>query len=250
MANDVAKKTGTAMVTWEEEMAAAAQAEAKTEKVGTNFFSFKGGKISFMGEDLGNSLDVVIVGSIYDRAYYPGAYGENKTPHCYSFSKDGIGMVPHKDVQDQQHDSCDTCQWNQFGSAQQGKGKACREYRRVALIGVGDELTADEVPEAIVGLAKIPPTSSRNFSDYVRKVAEKHQRPLWAMITTLTVLPDPNKQVVVTFKDAAPLSREVAMAIKTREAAINEILTAPYPVFTDAVEPPKPAKPVKFGVKK
>jgi hypothetical protein len=247
MASD--KKPGTALVTWEEELAAMAAAEAKAEKVGTNFFSTKGGKISFMGADLGNTMDVVIVSDLYDRAYYPGQYGDAKTPTCYSFSKDGIGMVPHAEVQDKQHDACDACPMNQFGSASIGKGKACREYRRLALISA-DNLQAEEVPEAIVGLFKIPPTSGRNYSDFKRQVAEIHKRPLWAMITTVTVLPDPNKQVVVSFKPVQALSREVASAIKAREAAVHEILTAPYPVFTDAVEEKKPAKPAKFAVKK
>ncbi|SRR6266404_2418599 len=240
---------GTALVTWEEELALMAAAEAKSEKVGTNFFSTKGGKISFMSQDLGNTMDVVIVADLYDRAYYPGQYGEAKTPACYAFSKDGIGMVPHADVQDRQHDSCDACPQNQFGSANVGKGKACREYRRLAMISA-DNLQAEEVPEAILGLFKVPPTSARNYSDFKRQTAEIHKRPLWAMITTVTVLPDPNKQIVVSFKPVAPLSKEVASAIKLREEAIHTILTAPYPVFTEAAEEKKPVKPAKFAVKK
>jgi hypothetical protein len=243
-------QTGTAVIPWEEQLAAMAQAEAKTEKVGNNFFSFKGGKIAFMGEDLGNSMDVVVMGSIYDRAFYPGIYGEAKTPVCYSYSRDGIGMTPHADVKDQQAESCDACPQNQFGSAKVGKGKACREYRRIALISAAN-LQAEEVSDAIVGIAKIPPTSSKNYSEYVRKVAEKHNRPLWAVITTMTVLPDPNKQVVVTFKDSAPLSQEVAQAVFARDAAIRELLNAPYPVFEDEKVVEKAVtKPVKFGVKK
>jgi hypothetical protein len=251
--SSLAKKetVGTAVVLWEDELAAEASAGAKDEKVGGNYFSTKGGTISFAGASLGNTIDVVVAGAIYDRAYYPGSFGDAKTPACYSFSKDGVGMVPHPDVQDKQADSCDACPMNQFGSARVGKGKACREYRRLALISA-DNLQASEVPEATIGLFKVPPTSMRGYGEYVRSIAEVHKRPPWAMITEIKVLPDPQKQVVVSFKPASQLSQDVAMAVKARAEAVTDALMAPYPVFTEAAaEAPKaPAKAAKFGVKK
>jgi len=238
---------GTSVTLWEQELAAEAQAEAKSEKVSGNFFSFKGGKITFSGNDLGNSMDVVVAGSIYDRAYYPGAYGDAKSPDCYSYSKDGIGMVPHPEAPNKQSETCETCPLNKFGSALQGKGKACREYRKLALISA-DNLTSEEVPEAVIGIAKIPPTSNKAFGDYVRSVAELHKRPMWAMITEVKVLPDPQRQVSVSFKAAAPLAQDVAMAIKERAGAISDVLNAPYPVISN--EPAKPVGKAKFAAKR
>ena len=239
----------TAVALWEDQLAAEAVAEAKQEKVSGNFFSFKGGKISFAGQDLGNNMDVVVAGAIYDRAYYPGQYGEAKTPACYSFSKDGVGMVPHEEAQDKQAASCDACPMNKFGSATVGKGKACREYRRLALISA-DNLQAEEVPEATIGIAKIPPTSGKNYGEYVRSVAEVHKRPLWAMITTVTVMPDPVKQQVVSFKPSAQLSQDVATAIRARTEAVTDALMAPYPVFTEEAVPAKAVAKAKFAVRR
>jgi len=249
MSTSLAKKpvTTTAVVPWEEELAAQAAAEAKQEKVSGDFFSFKGGKITFAGQDLGNDMEVVVAGAVYDRAYYPGQYGEAKTPACYSFSKDGIGMVPHEQAPNKQHTSCDACPMNQFGSALVGKGKACREYRRLALISA-DNLQADEVADATIGIAKIPPTSNKAYGDYVRSVAEIHKRPLWAVITHIKVLPDPKKQIDISFKPVAQLAQDVAMAIKARESTIQDKLFAPYPVFEET--PAKPAGKAKFAVKK
>lgn len=242
------KPVSTAIIPWEEELAKQAQEDSKAEKVGGNFFSTKGGTISFNGNEIGHEMDVVVAGSIYDRAYYPGAYGDAKTPDCYSLSRDGIGMVPHADVKNKQHDSCDACPHNQFGSAKQGKGKACREYRRLALISA-DDLKVDEVPEATIGLFKVPPTGNKAYAEYVRSVAEVHKRPLWAMITNIKVVSDPVKQIAVSFKAAAQLTQEIAMAVKARTEAITNALMAPYPVFNEEAKPAAPAKPAKFAKK-
>jgi hypothetical protein len=138
---------------------------------------------------------------------------------------------------------------NKFGSAVVGKGKACREYRRLALISA-NELTAEEVPEATIGVFKVAPTSGKTFGEYVRSVAEVHKRPLWSVITTLTVMPDPVRQISVSFKPAAHLTQEVATAVRARENAVNEILFAPYPVIVEEPKPVKPAGNAKFAVRK
>jgi len=242
------KNTGTSVVLWEEELAKAAQEEAQGEKVSNNYFTVKPSKISFMGSDLGPSVDVVILDALYDRAMYPGQFGEAKSPVCYSYSKDGIGMVPHDAAMDKQSESCDGCQWNKFGTAVVGKGKACREYRRLAVISA-NELSSEEVPEAILGIIKVAPTSMKNYSDYVRTLANVVKRPVWAVTTTITSVPDPQKQFTLTFKVGVPLSQEVVAAIRARLPSAAESNSAPYPnIEMEVVQ--KPAPKAKFGVGK
>lgn len=249
MARELTKPTGTAVAAWEEELAKAAQEESKGEKVNNNYFSINNAKISFMGSDLGSEMDVVILDALHDRAMYPGAFGQVKSPICFSYSKDGIGMVPHDASQEKQSETCEGCQWNKFGSAQQGQGKACREYRRLALISAR-ELEADEVSEAILGILKVPPTSMCNYSDYVRALANVSKRPVWSVATTITITADAKKKFVMSFKPSANLPQEVVAAIQARLPGAAEANATPYPTIIMENLQQKAAPRAKFGVGK
>jgi hypothetical protein len=247
--NELTKPINTAVTTWEEELAAAAQEESKNEKVNNNYFSINNAKISFMGSDLGSEMDVVILDALHDRAMYPGSFGQAKSPICFSYSKDGIGMVPHDASQEKQSETCEGCQWNKFGSAQQGEGKACREYRRLAVISAR-ELESEEVPEAILGILKVPPTSMRNYSDYVRALANVSKRPVWSVATTITVTADVKKKFILSFKPSANLSQEVVAAVQSRLPSAAEANATPYPTIIMETAQPKAATRAKFGVGK
>ena len=116
----------------------------------------------------GDNSDVSkeIVGVIIDHhacnAYYKGKYvGGNEPPDCSS-----MDTVTGYDRQGKSY-SCAACEFNQFGSEQrddgkEGKGKACKNMRRVYLLqGSSDD--------AFPWLITIPPTSLKNFSNFMVK---------------------------------------------------------------------------------
>jgi hypothetical protein len=98
------------------------------------------------------SMKVVIVNaSPFDgRTYYGGTYqaGESRAPDCFSAD----GTKPHESVESPQSLSCATCPKNEPESGPNGKGKACRYSRKIAVV-LGDNLEGD------VYAMQIPATS-------------------------------------------------------------------------------------------
>jgi hypothetical protein len=112
---------------------------SKTKRIalGNNKFVLKVG-----GEEIsksaGNKMEVVIVNAAGDvsRTYYDTAYnpdGEATAPDCWSPN----GRTPDASVASPQHTNCDNCPKNIEGSGQ-GKTKACRFSRRIAVVLAGD----------------------------------------------------------------------------------------------------------------
>jgi len=111
----------------------------KTKRIalGNNKFILKVG-----GEEISksatNKMEVVIVNAAAEvsRTYYGSAYdpdGEATAPDCWSPN----GRTPDVSVESPQHSSCDSCPKNIEGSGQ-GKTKACRFSRRIAVVLAGD----------------------------------------------------------------------------------------------------------------
>jgi len=112
---------------------------SKTKRIalGNNKFVLKVG-----GEEISksatNKMEVVIVNAAGDvsRTYYGSAYdpdGEATAPDCWSPN----GRTPDASIASPQHTNCDNCPKNIEGSGQ-GKTKACRFSRRIAVVLAGD----------------------------------------------------------------------------------------------------------------
>ena len=98
-----------------------------------------------------------VVGVIVDHhpvnAYWADKYaGANNPPDCSSMDgKVGIDA-------DGNRKPCNSCQYNQWGSAEDGRGKACKNMHRVYILREGEMLPL---------LLTLPPTSLKNLSDYL-----------------------------------------------------------------------------------
>lgn len=84
-------------------------------------------------------LNVIIINALpkVSRQFYAKAYdpdGEPTMPDCWS----NLGNVPESAASNPQSNACATCPKNVDGSGQNGKGRACRFMRRVALLLEGD----------------------------------------------------------------------------------------------------------------
>lgn len=201
------KETGTAIVKWEEEFANLAKENAKNAKVAEGkFLSFKSGRMSFGGADVeDNELRCVIVGWAHHNAYYdpsiPYDPKNTATPICYATGIDEDEMMPHDSSPEPQNDGggCSTCPFNEFESAKAGKGKACKNSIRLALIAESD---LEDIDAAEVVYASIPPMSIKNWLVYVTKeLRDKTKRPHWAVVTMMKCIPDGDSQFRITFKN-------------------------------------------------
>lgn len=225
---------------WDAELAAFAQESAAKEVVGGSFLSFKSGILAFQGSPIpGGKLEVVVVGDCHENTYYDQPYDADNpiSPACFAFSEDGKNMAPHPDCADPQNKDCATCRWNQYKSADNGKGKKCRNIRRLALLPA-DQLDSGDVELAF---AKIPPTSVENFATLKLKVANTMHRPLWAAVSTISSAPHVKKQVEVSFNYVSNITDgKVLQMLKDKVETIQNALQVPYTYSAPEEAPPPP----------
>ncbi len=95
--------------------------------------------------------------------YYTGVYDANKpsSPACWALNAEVTGLTPSKRVESPKAPSCAECPMNVFGSAATGRGKACKNQRRLAIVPV--DATADTEPMILT----VSPTGLKNFDNYV-----------------------------------------------------------------------------------
>ena len=108
------------------------------------------------------SIDAVIIRMnagtakvFYLKGYDPES-SEKQKPDCYS----NDGVTPASDAANAQSKKCATCAHNQFGSARQGKGKACADSKRLAIA------TADQINEPM--LVRVPPASLQSLREFLK----------------------------------------------------------------------------------
>lgn len=200
-----------------------------------------GGGLSFElpGENDDNPIAATeLVGIIIDHhpinAYWATEYdGSNNLPDCSSFDgKNGL------DGTSGELRSCESCPYNQFGSdIKGGKGKACKNMHRLYIMVSGQPL-----PMLLV----LPPTSLRNWKNYLgKKIVVRGKRP-WMVLTKITLKKEKNENGIAysqaVFTKTDDLSASEIAAIKptatsiralTRSAAMQSAAT-----FAEGTEEP------------
>ena len=253
--NVPAAKKSTAVANYVDRMAALAKEATKTEESVSSgsFISFRGGRLSYQGNQIkGDELDVVVLDHVLENCYYPGIYDSDNPapPTCYAFGRDEDEMSPHPNVKEPQASKCSECEWNKFGSAHTGKGKACKNTRRLAVIPADSATDPERVMAAEVAFVKVPVTSVKGWASYVRGLSAMDNIPPLGAITTLGVVPDPKSQFKATFQKAGLVDQEVIPAILDRHDAMSEEITFPYPEASEEDKPKAkgraPAKRGKF----
>lgn len=235
----------TALVKWDEELAKQAEIAAGMEANtgGGQFFSTKGGILSWQGAPLpGNQMAVIILDSIFENVYYEGRYDPDtpQSPTCFAFGRDEKTMRPHQiviDAGNHRHDQCAGCPMNEFGSAETGRGKACRNTRRLAMIPAGTfnqagkfELFEDEehFASTVIGFMKLPVTSVKGYSSFVKQVAGALRRPPFGIVTKVKIVPDPKSQFKVVFEPIMTVPDELMGIIMQRHEEAKSIIDFPY----------------------
>lgn len=240
-----ASKT-TAVVKWDEALAARAQMAKKAEEsVSTgSFISLKSGVMSYNGNPVpGNKLDVVVVDAILENHHFDDAYDPNtpQSPSCYAFGRDEDEMSPHEKVDEPFSEKCKGCPNNEWGSADTGRGKACKNVRRLAVIPA-DALDggAEGVEEAAIAYLKVPVTSVKAWAGYVNQLAAANKPPL-AFVTEISVTPDAGSQFKVNFKAKESIEDgELIGALLAKADVVEQTIAFPYQPVEEA--PAKPAR--------
>ena len=264
-------KVETGIVDWNAELKRQAEAAAKQEAAagGGQFFSLKAGQLSFGGAVLpGNQMAVIIIDHISENTYYDKPYDADQpgTPICYAFGRDDETITPHDDVSEPQHDAydaetekggCMRCPLNQWGSADMGRGKKCKNRRRLACVSAGtldkdgdlvELVDAKQVADSTCGFLGLPPTAINGWAKYVKNLANVLGRPPRGVITKVTVVPDAKTQFRVEFTPMGSVPDELMGAVMVRVKEVAGQIEMPYQAPAETAAPAKPA--AKVGAKK
>jgi hypothetical protein len=234
---------------WQDKFKDVTAGQRKAERASGAFFSIKAAQLTFQGNNIpNNKMDVVVLESIHERTYYPEDYGGDVTsPTCYSFSQDGENMVPHPEVANKQHATCEGCPRDKWGTGKNEKGKACKQGRRLALMSAADLDSPDKVMGATTGYLRVPVMSVRNYANYLQAVVGGSDLPLFCHITRVSVTPDPKIQVKVLFERVSGIDRDDVMeAVFNRASAEADNIAFPYPKPDAEEKPEAPKKQRKF----
>jgi hypothetical protein len=263
----------TALVRWDEELAKQAEVAAGMEANtgGGQFFSTKSGVLSWQDAPLpNNQMAVVILDSILENVYYEGRYDPEvpQGPVCFAFGREEKTMGPHQLVIDAGKQMCGAsgqcagCPMNEWGSSDVGRGKACRNTRRLAMIPAGTfnqagkfELFDDEehFASTAIGFMRLPVTSVKGYASFVKQVAGALRRPPFGIVTKVMVKPDPQTQFKVVFEPLMNLPDELMSVIMTRHEEAKSTIDFPYQPNEEEATPKRGSraaqKPVGRGRK-
>lgn len=243
----MANKKVDAMIAWDKQLADAAMESAAVVAGlgGGQFFSIRGGTLKLGDAALpNNEMACIVLDHVLENVYYGADYNPDSpsSPKCYAFGRDAATMVPHEDAREKVCSNCKACDNNQFGSAEKGRGKACKNRVRLAIIPGGAvangrfEPTTD--PDAIkaaqVAYLGVPPTSIGAWGAYVKSLAASLKRPPWAVFTKVKVIPDPKTQVAITFELLGPCGATLADALIKKNAEAKEGIIFSYPERDEA----------------
>jgi hypothetical protein len=133
-----------------------------------------------------------------------------------------------------------------------GKGKACKNARRLATIAVSDFLGGPEaIAKAEARILKVSPSGIKAWSGYIGSLAEELKRPSWTVGTQVSLEPIPQRSGYTTkfavLEDLLPkFTPDVLQALKDKRSKVEPLLMTPYLKTEDL---PQKAAPANGGAK-
>lgn len=149
---------------FEQQMLADAKDAAARVVPTAQWISLRGRQASLGGIPITLPIDVVALEFSTERAFYDAAFDPDnmRTPICWAVT-DGKPTESRPDPSSSQPQAtaCALCPHNAYRTSATGKGKACAEHRRVALVAMNED-----GPPDLRGV-KVPPTSLKLWDNYV-----------------------------------------------------------------------------------
>jgi hypothetical protein len=231
----------------------AAVAQWAKEAVGDDrgaglWLTVRSGQLAVGGQAVkGNAIDVMVIDAAYENTFYKGKFDPDarEVPTCYAVARMSEGMVPADNVKERQHPTCTGCPQNVFGSAETGKGKACQNRRRLAVIAADDGLNAKTIARTDLAYFKLPVTSGKGWQAYAKNLIKGEKRMPQGVVTRISVVPDEKTQFQVKFQMVHAVEDKMLNAALERRAAEGDNILFKYPDKADA-----PTKPAKDGKRK
>lgn len=219
-------------------------------------FSTQGGILKLGDEPMpGNQVCAVIVDFISENAFFDGKFvaSDPKPPVCFAFGRDNKSMFPHEAMQEDltyfvpQHidkdgdvAGCTGCPQSEWGTADTGRGKACKETVKLAIIPAGEyakkgrdfELGLYDQPsefaDSEVVFLRVPVTSIKAWDKYVRYVKSQYGRPPYGVVTRIWLEPHSTNQFTVNFETLEALPDAMIPSVLPRHEEAVETIIQPY----------------------
>jgi len=243
--------TGKEVINYDERLAALAEESAGMEARvggGGSYISIRGGNFTFREEILGNPFQCVVLEHCLDNAYYVGGFDPDNpsSPVCFAVARGAEeDLAPHEDAPEPQSELCIDCPQNEWGTADTGRGKACKNGRRLALLHM-DDLENGGVEEAEVAMLRVPPTSLKYWASYVKKLTRTMKLPPLAVVTEMELVMDSEyPEIKFSFVGAVEGKEQIAALLAKRDEIIED-LTMPYDL-TNYIPPEERNKPKRRG---
>ncbi len=252
------KKSETALTSWEQEEAAHAKDVKSKETLGVARITTRGGDFKIDGKNLGRTMVVLPIAAAKEKNFFLKKFDPNKpaTPDCYAFiddnreEKDMVAHLaaPHPQNRNPNGDEspCAGCKHNAFGTAEVGRGKRCKDYRRWLVIA---PVMRDGVPfldaEAVRAAEKrqiqIPPASLKNYGNYLAGLNDKTRTgSIREMIVQMELYALPQGGHGIKFTPVKGVDQKVHEAAVAVGNAALPMLTQAYPVLdSEGQEQPK-----------
>lgn len=166
-------------------------------------------------------LHMVIVDHITRRSWYDRPFDKKNPspPACAAASRETTGMLPMAASPDKQSNACTGCPNDEWGTANQGNGKACKESRDLAVIP--DDADATTKPFFL----EVSPTGLKAYDGYVRSIASSLQKASFQVVTEVSF--DPNLDYPsLRFSNPQPASADlIQIAANLKTGARQELLS-------------------------
>lgn len=219
---------------WKEKLKKYAKEVQESAPVSGTFASIKDG-LYIGGQRMeDDKAQVVVLGYVCENQYFPVPYNKDdpKPPSCYAVGKNDKELVPAENARGYwdsdakewvKPDTCAECPMNEWGSAEQGNGKACKNTRLVGFISANGLEEAEQVETADLVQLSVPPTSLKPFNTYLRNTAQAYGHP---MLAVTEVRAEQEDWDMVYFESQEHLPEELWDALEARKEAVEEQLLA------------------------
>jgi len=141
------------------------------------------------GLDLGSEIQVVVLDFVSKNLFYSSPYvkGVSVPPDCYAAGKNLGEMKPDPESPAVQNHDCPSCPLNAFGSGNNGKSKACKNTRELAVLLLDPQHPdAHNDPKAPIYTLSLPPTAIMSFDGVVAHTMRMLGGPPIKAIVTIT----------------------------------------------------------------
>lgn len=230
---------------WAAKLGQQAKDAAAAERPSVSKIGLRGGFLAIGGDPIkGNILPCVVLAAGHRNVYYSKPFDPNNlaNPDCFALSLDGEGMEAHENVPDANIPgnseekerptprSCEGCAFNDWGSDPKGgRGKACKETRRLIILPEDALESAEAVKKAELAIVDIPVTSGKNYSNFVNAVAAQAGVPPWVVLINLSTERDQKTQFKVTFTPLSVVQNgEVLAALEAKKDEAERLILLPY----------------------